>query len=287
MPEIALQSWVLPRFVLALLTLSISISGCQVETRRLSVENAAPMKKAMLVAVETPPLEVIPDLLETRRPVIRALETMEISAYSIPALYRYPGGILIYGQTVSDDSFDKLTANDPLLVRDNVQYSCAYDYENLWLPAHDLALQAAESLSTQRIKLTFNGLYRHLPLNSDQRKAHLSHWRDAVEQWYAEETSPVKYAALISEPVDAVIELAISDFRIFEGQVSVQVLMKMIDSQSGQVIAKTGQSDYVSRTSAEGLLLPDGSAFKKLIADMGLKLVKQEFETVGFFIHWQ
>ncbi len=283
MPEKAMLSWFFCRFLLGLSMLALLVSGCQTETLRLSPGNSAGMNKVLLVAVETPPLEVIPDLLETRQPAIRSLETMEISAYSTPELYRYPGGILIYGQTLSDDTVDVLAVNDPVLGRGIVPYSWVSDNKKFWLPAYDLAFKAAVSLSTQEMKLTFNGLCRHLPLSTEQRLSHLSHWHDAIEQWYAENTSPIKYPKLTSEPLDAVIELAISDFRIFEGQVSLQVLMKIIDPKSGQVIAKTGQSDYVSHTSAESVLLPDGSVFKKLIAEMGLKLVKKEFENVGFY----
>jgi hypothetical protein len=272
---------ILCRCALWLLPFTLFTSGCQMNTVRLSAENTLNMKTVMIAAVESPPLEIIPDLLETRQPVIRSLETMAISIYSTPSLYRYPGGVLIYGQTVSDDSVEKLASDDPLLTRGDNPYSYESKINSPWHPARALAFHAAESLSKQGIKVVLNGLLRHLPLNAGQRQTHLSHWYNAIAQWYEENTSPVNYAKLLSTPVDAVIEVGISDFRIFEGQVSLQVLMKVIEPKSGRVLAKTGISDYTSRTSADSLLLPDGAAFKTLISEMGAKLIENDFKNIG------
>lgn len=276
-------AWLLGRFFLCLFPVTSLLSGCQIETVRLSVENAASMKGVMLVALETPPLEVIPDLLETRQPVIRSLETMEISVYSEPALYRYPGGILIFGQSVSDDNIDKLADSDTLLTRGNTPFSNEPKFSQPWLPTQELVFRTAELLSKQGMKVIFNGMYRHLSLNSEQRQSHLSHWHDAIAQWYEEKISPIDYTKLATTPVDAVIEVGINDFRIFEGQINIQVLMKVIEPKSGRVLAKTGNSDYVNPSFAETLLLPDGSAFKQLISKMGIKLIESDFKSIGLY----
>ncbi|MBK8815038.1 MAG: hypothetical protein IPN42_05815, partial [Methylococcaceae bacterium] len=141
--------------------LIIPISGCQTETVRLSAENGAKINKVVVVAVEPPPLEVIPDLLETRQPVIRSVETMEVGFYSSPGLYRYPGDVLIFGQMASDDNVEKLASNDPILFRGKVQFSTDLELENHWCPSHDLASHAAETLTNLGMGATFNGLHRH------------------------------------------------------------------------------------------------------------------------------
>ena len=45
--------------------------------------------------------------------------------------------------------------------------------------------------------------------------------------------------ALAVRSTDAVLEVGIANYRIFEGQTSLQVLLKLIDPVSRQVIART------------------------------------------------
>jgi hypothetical protein len=235
----------------------------------------------MIVPVEPPPLEVIPDLLETRQPVIRSLETMEVAFYATSGLYRYPGDILILGQMVSDDSVEKLAATDPILNRGKAQLSNDPEFKSHWCPSSELASHTAKALTGLGMEAMFNGLHRHLPINREQRQTQLGHWHNAVTQWYDEPVSSFNYAAMTSTPVDAVVEVGLGEYRIFEGQVHLTVLMKVIDPTNGKVLAKTRSSDYAHGSSAESLLLPDGSAFKRLTSNMGIKLIDEGFKRLG------
>ena len=248
----------------------------------MSAENYANIHEVVIVAVEPPPLEVIPDLLESRQPVIRSLETMEVGYYTSSAFYRYPGDVLIFGQTVCDDSVEKLASTDPILNRSKAQFSNDPEIKNHWSPSYGLASHAAEELTGLGMGATFDGLHRHLSINHEQRQTHLSYWQNAMAQWYDEPVSSVNYAALMSTPVDAVIEIGFGEYRIFEGQIHLTVLMKVIDPINGKVLAKTGNSDYANGSSVESLLLPDGSAFKRLISDMGIKLIDDGIKRLGF-----
>jgi hypothetical protein len=258
------------------------ISGCQTETVRLSAENGTNIKNVLIVAVEPLPLEVIPDLLETRQPVTRSLETMEVAFYATSGLYRYPGDILILGKMVSDDSVEKLKSTDPILARGKALLSNDPEIKSHWCPSYELASHTAKALTGLGMEATFNGLHRHLPINLEQRQTQLGHWHNAVTQWYDEPVSSLNYAAMTTTPVDVVIEVGLGEYRIFEGQVHLTVLMKVINPTNGKVLAKTGSSDYTHGSSTESLLLPDGSAFKQLISDMARKLIDNGVQRLGF-----
>ena len=72
--------------LLVWMLLLTGVWGCAPQTVKLPLESALNMKRLIIVAVEPPPLEVIPDLIETRQPAIRSLEAMSLPVYSSPAL---------------------------------------------------------------------------------------------------------------------------------------------------------------------------------------------------------
>lgn len=255
------------------LSLPLLLMACGMPTIRLPMSSASSFKSIMVVAIEPPPLEVIPDLLESRFPVYSHFYNMDLFPYSQKKLYRYPGGILISGQVVSDDiveseSFSaKHAKGSPIL----------FNQQDKWMPTFDLASAAEENLTQSKFHTTISKHY--LPLSVST--ANLNHWHDAVEQWYESNTTQTDYQQLSSHPVDAVLEIGINQYRIFEGQFSLQVLIKVIDPNSGKVLAKTRQADYSFEASAQSLLQPDGSAFKALNRKMGTRLLNEGFQDIG------
>ena len=145
----------------------------------------------------------------------------------------------------------------------------------------NLAEYAAHYLSEHGSSALYKGHYRYLPLSANQRQTSLMHWRGAVEHWYEEKASPIDYLSLASAPVDGVLEIGLNNYRLFEGQVSLQVLIKLIDPHSGRVLAKSASTAYNTTSLGQGLLEPDGSAYKVLLNQLGTKLIGKNFREVG------
>ena len=64
------------------------------------------IRTILVVPVESPPLEVIPDLIETRFPVYNQYQYQSMPYYVFleKKIYKNPGGILIAGLVSEDDS---------------------------------------------------------------------------------------------------------------------------------------------------------------------------------------
>ncbi len=261
-----------------ILSLPLLLMACGMPTVKLPVSSASSFKSIMVVAIESPPLEVIPDLLESRFPVYRHFYNMDLPLYSEKKLYRYPGGILISGQVVSDDSVElESLKNDPNSLTFAENRPALFNQQYKWMPTFDLASAAVENLTQSKLYTTIGKHYLPLPVST----ANLNHWHDAIEQWYASNTTQTNYQQLSSHPVDAVLEIGINQYRIFEGQFSLQVLIKVIDPNTGKVLAKTRQADYSFEASAQSLLQPDGVAFKALNRKMGTRLLNEGFQDIG------
>ncbi|MGR8952860.1 MAG: hypothetical protein ACU83V_10665, partial [Gammaproteobacteria bacterium] len=117
-----------------------------------------------------------------------------------------------------------------------------------------------------------------LPIVDKERTAYIGHWRDAVARWY-DQNSPASVDR--AETADAVLEVGIGQFRIFEGQTSLQVLIKLIDARSGQVLAKTSKKTLLFDDVTTALLYPEGERFKSLIRENGARLMAEAIQDIG------
>ncbi|MGR9088291.1 MAG: hypothetical protein ACU841_14645, partial [Gammaproteobacteria bacterium] len=236
----------------------------------------------LVVPVETPPLHVHPDMIETRVPAYRHYDNMAIPLNLEEKIFRSPGGILIAGQVDHDD--DVVEEKSPEAGEPSTASGLLTPLSSLsdrWLPTLALAADAENHLLQYRIETVPNRHVLRLPMPFEKRTANLNNWRNAVEHWYEQETALVDYRKSASGPVDAVLEIGIRQYYIFEGQTSLQVLLKWIDPITGRVIARTSQQSRSPDASAQYLLSRDGSRFKSLIRENGRRLLVQGFNEIG------
>ncbi len=261
-----------------ILLLPLLVTACVSSGTVRPMSATAKLKTIRIVAVEPPPLEVIPDLLQSRSPVYRHYDTMSVLPYSEHKLYRNPAGILIAGQVAPDDDVEIVSLQKASLSLAPVyNRAVAMTGQSKWTPTFELASTAAEYLRNNSIQASVSEHYLPLPVNS----ASLSQWHNAVERWYADETPRVDYRPFLTNQVDAVMEIGISRYRIFEGQFSLEVLIKVIDPNTGRLLAKTKQTDYSLGSSAQALLSSDGRAFKAALRRLGDSLLDQELQQIG------
>jgi len=226
----------------------------------------------LIVPVQAPPLEVIPDLIERRDPAYRHFENMALG-FALPTeLYQIPGGIQIAGM-VSDThtaDVDSMTKAAPTAAGGSASADL------LWTPAKAAAQKLRGLLSAENRKGELSREYYPLPTVGD---ASLQHWHQAIQAWYGQNTTPVDYVAM--GRYDAVIEVGIGLYRIFEGQTSLQLMIKLIDPVSRNVIARTLSESFKVDEQALASLDNDGAAFKQLIGDMAVPLLRQSLGDIG------
>jgi len=261
----------------AVLVLAFLLSGCWATSIKSPAAEIDKISTILVVPVESPPLEIIPDPIKARVPVYGHYRNMSIDFYLPKKLYQTSGGVTIAGFISEPDDAQDLTIQNeqaaPLLASET-------GAEQAWTPTLTLAQQAMTQLAENNIKAVLSHDYYHLPMADADRNAQLNHWRDALVEWYGQDVTSANYQHYTG--IDAVLELGFGNYRIFEGQTSVQVLMKLIDPKTRQVIARTRAGTFTVEDGGRIPLNRDSEPFKRLVSKMSSKLLKQGLTDIGW-----
>jgi len=249
-----------------LLPVLFILSGCVAAPVTPPTARIGEIQKILVAAIESPPLEVVPDPIENRFPVYNQFQYQAMPSYLYleEKIYQHPGGILIAGM-VSKDEAVPAADMQPTLPDSSLPDS--------WTPTLALAQQAAAQLNGDRIKAKLNNQPSRLAMASEDRNTNLGNWHDAIEQWYGQDISSIAYWPSDLEQVDALLEVGIGTYRIFNAQTSLQVLVKLVDPKTRQVLGRTRARAFSSEDSAQTLLSQDAGKFKQLVTLMGTQLL--------------
>lgn len=271
----ATQVFVRNRFVigagLSWLAMLFGLAGCLPETVKLSPAAQSAISSIRVVALESPPLEVMPDLLTRRMPVYRHYHNMVLPFSPEVGLYRNPGGILISGRIGHGDNVTKVNLSN-----------LETDADDTWTPTRELSAEAVSLLNAAGIDAVEDHRVRRLPWMTPEHRADLVSWRNAVERWYVSDSAELAHRRLAgSERSDAVLEVGVGRYKIFDGQVSLEVLVKLIDSRTGVVIARSSATTRALEAPTQALLDHEGERFKTVIREIGTRLLSQGFHEIG------
>ena len=264
----------------ALAIITCTLSACMAPAIAPTADRISAIRSMLIVPVETPPLEVIPDPVKNRIPAYGqyAYENVPPTQLMREKIYRNPGGILIAGKVGSSDSVE-LAETQRTSGGAALQSSAAL--KDNWVSTLVLAEHAASTLSTGPVQAVMSKHFRRLPIAGENRTANLGHWHGAVRDWYAQDQSTVDYRQPGIGPVDAVLEIGVGSYRIFEGQTSLQVLLKLIDPGTGRVIGRARAEDISVEGSALALLGHEGENFKSVVTRMGTRLLTNGLSELG------
>lgn len=266
-----------------LLVFLAALSGCLAPPIKLPADASHGLGTVLVVPVEPPPLEVIPDPIETRLPIYRQSETAPPYEQVLDKkIYRSAGGLLIAGLVAPED-----------IVPEAVPARTASPAENIasleptaslgadWTPTIVLARTAASQLTSGGLNALQSTQFYRLPIPARNRSANLVHWGKAIRHWYSQDTSPVDYRSQGTKQVDAVLEVGIGNYQIFDVQAPLQVLIKLIDPVTRQVIGRTEAEAFPVGDSAEILLDHEAEKFKHLVTETGARLMNRALSDLG------
>jgi hypothetical protein len=260
-----------PKILLGL-ALPWLLAGCTTPSIKPVASETDHLQSFLIVPVQAPPLEVIPDLIERRDPAYRHAQNMTLG-FALPTeLYQTAGGIVISGM-VSNGQAAKADTSANLVPSAEAG---SVETELGWTPVKAAAQKLRGLLAVGNRNGELSRDYYQLPTAGE---ASLQRWRQAIQSWYGQNKTSVDYAAM--GRYDAVIELGIGRYRIFEGQTSLQLLIKLIDPVSGNVIARALSGSFRVDDQALASLDHGGEAFKQLICDMATPLLRQSLGDIG------
>lgn len=196
-------------------------------------------------------------------------ETIPLDSVLDRKVYRGPGGVLIAGW-VNETPAANLTTG-------------FHDGKALWMPTMMLAQRIASQLSSNgAIKAVVSERYYKLPLADEAQTAHLENWRSPIRQWYDRATASIDYSRYGADPVDAVLEVGLGGYSIWEEHVELQVLMKLVDPNTKQVLGRKRSAAYPAIGDAQALLNGDGEKFKQFVTQTGTELTADGLRYFGF-----
>lgn len=230
----------------------------------------------LIVPVESPPLEIIPDSLEDRVPIYRHMNNMSLFFPTLAnATFINKDGIEIAGRVGADDVVQAINREN------NADEQCLpiASIKPKWLPTAILASHLSKLLAQSPFKSAVSDHYCHLALGKSGSSS-LTAWHSAIKDWYEAEISSVDYQSLTPGSVDAVVEIGIGNYRMLDTQGSLQVFMKLIKPDTGKVLARTRSRGYISANEVLNILHNHSSAFKQLITDLGIELMLENAKTI-------
>ncbi|MGX2039023.1 hypothetical protein ACWJKU_02655 [Methylocaldum sp. MU1018] len=265
-----------------LLALLVALSACVAPPVKPPAAGAGEINTVLVIPVEPPPLEVIPDLIESRLPIYRQNDTVPFDLFLEKKIYRNPGGVLIAGLVSRDDLVPEAVPRRMSSAAENMPgLEPAASLDDNWTPTFVLAREAASQLNSGGFKAVSGAHYYRLPMSLRDRTANLAHWHGAIRQWYNQDTSPIDYRSHGAERVDAVLEVGIGTYRIFEAQAPLQVLVKLVDPATRQVIGRAGIEAFPVEGTAQTLLDHEAEKFKALVAEAGARLISRGLSDLG------
>lgn len=252
-------------------------NGCWAPDIKPPISDISKLNTILIVPLESPPLEITPDPIEDRIPAYRNYRNMAIDFPVEQKLYKTSGDIMVAGLVIQSDDADEVSVQDKLEPPSLANEDGA---GRTWTPTLVLAQQALANLTEHNIKVSLRHDYYCLPMADADRNAELSHWHDATLAWYGQNTATADYQSYAS--IDAALELGLGSYRIFAGQMSLQVLMKLVDPHAGRVIARTRVKAYTTENVGETTLNRDSETFKQRIAQMSSQLLMQGLHEFGW-----
>lgn len=234
----------------------------------------------LIVPVEAPPLEIIPDPIYDRLPVYRHYNNMSLSIPQLPEkTYQNPGGVVIVGRVDPGEPYQEVKrVVDPKL---GASLDPLGPAGQSWMPTRVLSQNAVSQLNEAKVNAILSERFYRLPITNDHPLVSMKGWHDAIMDWYGLNQATVDYHQPGNNSIDAVVEIAIGNYRVFESQTSLQVFVKLIDLKTGRVLARSREHGYVVGNEALSLFHSDSEPFKQLITDLGIGLLRDGFRNIG------
>lgn len=260
-----------------MVALAFLVNGCWAPAIKPPISDIGKLNTVLIVPLESPPLEISPDPIEARIPAYAHYRNMAIDFPVEQKLYKTSGDVMVAGLVIQSDDADAVSIQDKP-VRPSLANGPGAS--QTWTPSLVLAQQALIQLTERNIKASLSDDYCYLPMDDADRNARLSHWHEATLAWYEQNAATANYQSYAG--IDAVLQQGLGSYRIFAGQMSLQVLMKLIDPHTGQVIGRTRVNAYTTENVGETTLNEDSEAFKQRLAQISSRLLSQGLHEFGW-----
>jgi len=145
-----------------------------------------------------------------------------------------------------------------------------------WNPALTLAQEAATLISSASPYEVSVREEQHTLAFSGRRSP-----ESLLQDWYHRNTSALNPAELGDTTNARVLELGLPDYALLEDRLLLQVLVKIVDPSTGEVMARAGNRASIDIGSPERLFTHGGREFKTVFAAEGRRLLEKNLRDLG------
>lgn len=151
-----------------------------------------------------------------------------------------------------------------------------------WIPTMILAQEAAKQITSKgKYDVTVMQTFHKFPgLINRERTFSGENWQAPIRSWYNNNTSPFDYKSLKNQGIDAVLEVGMLNYSLYNDTIIVQVSLKLVDPSTGQVLGRARAYDH-QKIETSGLFENNGRNFKDLFASIGRKLLTDDLKSIG------
>jgi hypothetical protein len=253
-----------------LLILVLVLDGCVARNISLPKNEAVPARfhHVLVVAMEPPPL-MVPPRFESA--VLGTLPKYPIQAARV-------GGVL---------ASVAILAEMPAAAKRSTEASRRLEellsQDGPWEPTKILAREAASRLSAagQR-QVTVSPKIQPIPGLADRHNPLTRNWLGPIRTWYGQAEAPGSFQDETTGKIDAVVEIAILQYEITpDSQLSLQVLLKVVDPATGQVMGRGRAAERFTVGDSDRPFIRNTRQFKEIFTQRGKDLVARCLTEVG------
>jgi len=258
------------------LLLLLCLPGCMGAQLKPSADDLRNIRTIKVVAMEAPPLEVPPS------PSGATLFGASASMVLIPEQSLQNGGrigVMVAGILMLADLPEAMrkaaktaVTIDSLLVNGDA-----------WLPTVVLVQEAARQIAAAgRPDVAVRAGLQSLPgIQNRERTFFGENWQEPLRNWYDEDSSRSDYRPLRQQGIDAVVEVGLLNYALYQDTLIVQVCLKLVDPATGRVLGRGRATDYLKTMELATIFADNGRQFKEMFSTLGNRLLTKNLRDIG------
>jgi hypothetical protein len=251
-----------------LLVITVLLAGCVTGGSTLDQSKAASLTHVHIVPIEGPPLSGT------------GLSKANLSGAGLVAGGTTVGSnaLLVVGSVMMIAAQSEANAKSAAASQ---SIESLLDKDEIWEPTVELAQEATRLLeNTSSYSVSTDSKIKPL-LGVEQREAtfFMENWMAPIRAWYNADKSPFSYSDQINSGV--VLEVGLSNYSMTADYFLIQVVMKVVDPETGMVIANARKFSNSRFDDIDTLFEDDAAAYKQLFREITAELVQECIDKLG------
>jgi len=155
------------------------------------------------------------------------------------------------------------------------------DKDQIWEPTVELVQEATRQLEiASNYTVTADSEIKPLPgVENREATFFMENWMSPIRAWYNTDRSAFSYSDQTNSGV--VLEVGLSNYEMSADYFLIQVMMKVVDPETGMVIANARKFSNTRFHDLDSLFEEDAAAYKQLFREITAKLVRECVDKLG------